>query len=242
MNIFTTNQYPDIFPALNIAKMQVVTDSTGPGRRFTIWLQGCHRRCPGCINSDFLPFTIEKVIDVNTLFSEILKLSKEDENRKIEGITLTGGEPLLQAKALLQLLKMTREAGLSVLCYTGYDYDELRKELADIPEKDKDNVQWENKTILKEFFQYIDILIDGEYRQELSKGETYCASGNQKVRFLTNRYSKNDVINRSESSFTIGEGGMEFTGILSPETAEKMKKRLRELGVGIMDSKEEPNF
>lgn len=331
---YDTNIYPEIFPALNIAKMQVVTDSAGPGRRFVLWFQGCQRTCPGCINAPFLPLKTAQIISVDSLFAQIMELCQTESSEKIEGITLTGGEPLLQAEALLPLLAKMRETGLSVVCYTGYDYDELKKEMepvtepatepiaepvapafrsaddsaseqqlnvssAGIPACERQTVseptaepaaepvaptfrsagnahdgefgeincvnplnsnsafrsaipaipamsagsaknpaskkttvsQHKHNQILHEFFQYIDLLIDGEFRKDLPRGGTYCASANQKLRFLTNRYSPNDIKNRPESTFTIGEGGMEFTGILSPDIAERMKKRLRELGV-----------
>ena len=243
-----TNIYPEIFPALNVAKMQVVTNSAGPGRRFVIWLQGCPRACPGCINAPFLPLKTAEIISVDSLFAKIKELWQAESSEKIEGITLTGGEPLLQAEALLPLLAEVKETGLSLVCYTGYDYDELqilsepvaqtfRSAGSVEPPALKNATVSQNNydQILREFFQYIDLLIDGEFRKDLPRGGTYCASANQKLRFLTNRYSPGDIKNRPESTFTIGEGGMEFTGILSPDIAEKMKKRLRELGVVMGD-------
>jgi len=248
-----TNIYPEIFPSLNIAKMQVVANSAGPGCRFVIWLQGCQRTCSGCINTPFLPLKTAEIIPVDSILTIILQLWQADSPEKIEGITLTGGEPLLQAAALFPLLAKVKESGLSVICYTGFDYDELQREMespeditsqpvtepvaqtfrsADDSSSQKQNPS-QNKPlrILRQFFQHIDLLIDGEFRKDLPRGGTYCASANQKLRFLTNRYSPDEIKNHPESTFTIGEGGMEFTGILSPDIAEKMKMRLRQLGV-----------
>lgn len=248
-----TNIYPHIFPHLNVAKMQVVTNSAGPGRCFVIWLQGCQRNCPGCINTPFLSLETAEIISLDSLFARILGLWQTKSPEKIEGITLTGGEPLLQAEALLPLLARVKESGLSVICYTGYDYDKLQKEMespenitelpvaqtfrsagnsADDSSPEKQNTSKKKPLqIFRQFFQYVDLLIDGEFRKDLPRGGTYCASANQKLRFITDRYSPEEIKNRPESTFTIGEGGMEFTGILSPDIAEKMKKRLRELGV-----------
>ncbi len=252
-----TNIYPEIFPSLNIAKMQVVNNSAGPGRRFVIWLQGCQRNCPGCINASFLPLKTADIVSVDFLFAQIMELWQAELPDKIEGITLTGGEPLLQAEALLPLLIKVKNSGLSVVCYTGYDYDELQRDMespedissepatepvtepvaqtfrsADVSAIERQNIS-KNKPlqILRQFFRHIDLLIDGEFRRDLPRGGIYCASANQKLRFLTNRYSPDEMKNRPESTFTIGEGGMEFTGILSPDIADRMKRRLRELGV-----------
>lgn len=244
---YDTNIYPNIFPALNIAKMQVVTDSAGPGRRFVIWLQGCLRNCAGCINTSFLPIKTVNIVHVVPLFTKIRELSLAGSFQKIEGITLTGGEPLLQAEALLPLLRQVKETGISVVCYTGYDYDLFKSEIQKkhespgeaknilCPENDshKKIIQYHKCSlkILSEFFQHIDLLIDGEFRNDLPRGGIYCASANQKLRFLTGRYSAESIRNPSESTFTIDGEGIEFTGILSLDIAEKMKKRLRELGV-----------
>jgi anaerobic ribonucleoside-triphosphate reductase activating protein len=71
----------------------------GPGKRYTIWVQGCSIHCKGCINPDTWDQKAGTKIDIDTLVQDIQSL-----NGSIDGITLTGGEPLDQIDGLLQFL------------------------------------------------------------------------------------------------------------------------------------------
>jgi len=44
----------------------------------------------------------------------------------IEGVTYSGGEPMIQAEPLYTLSQILRSQGLSILCYTGYTLTELQ--------------------------------------------------------------------------------------------------------------------
>ena len=62
--------------------------ANGPGRRAVLWVQGCTLACPGCFN----PRTHDRSGDqvgVDELFSRIDQLGD-----RIEGVTVSGGEPL----------------------------------------------------------------------------------------------------------------------------------------------------
>ena len=92
-------------------------------------------------------------------------------NSRISGITISGGEPFLQAAALAQLLASVKELRpeLNVIVFTGY----LKKELA-----------WQDaKTLLSQ----IDVLIDGPYDQNNQSTRGLRGSLNQNIVFLTNR-------------------------------------------------------
>ena len=91
-----------------------------------------------------------------------------------EGITISGGEPFLQAEELATMLdeiKVKRNYG--VIIYTGF----LKEEL----EKNNDN------GVLR-LLKHADILIDGHYIQELDDGKPYRGSSNQRIHLLTDRY------------------------------------------------------
>lgn len=91
-----------------------------------------------------------------------------------EGITISGGEPFLQSGELATMLdhiKAKRDYG--VIVYTGFLKEDLEK-------NDDPGVQ--------QFLQYIDILIDGHYMQELDDGKPYRGSSNQKIHLMTDRY------------------------------------------------------
>ena len=84
----------------------VMTHSTvnGPGNRFVIWLQGCPLHCPGCFNQP--THDINGGVDMN-----IEKLAAQiNQTPDIRGITLSGGEPLLQP----ELLRRSQNARLHI--------------------------------------------------------------------------------------------------------------------------------
>lgn len=142
------------------------THALGPGLRYAIWVQGCHRRCKGCITPESRLFEGGTEIDIDSLVSDIV-------NRDgIDGITISGGEPFLQAVELFSLLKkvLCQKPNLTVIIYTGFVIEELYK----LPEASN-------------LLALTDILIDGEYVEELNDNKGIRGSSNQRVIPLTNR-------------------------------------------------------
>ena len=90
----------------------------GPDSRFVIWTQGCPLHCSGCFNPD--------THDVNGGFDmSIGELVDRINNAPdIRGITLTGGEPLMQTKAIGKLLALL-DRKLDVLLFSGFTFDEV---------------------------------------------------------------------------------------------------------------------
>ena len=84
---------------INVAKIIEVTEAEGPGLRTAIWVQGCLKRCQGCCNGRFLRIQPAEIITIYQVI-EIINTAKE--KHQIEGITLLGGEPFLQAESLLK--------------------------------------------------------------------------------------------------------------------------------------------
>ncbi len=99
----------------------IVSDSItdGPGLRLTLFVQGCERNCQGCHNQSALP------LDGGNLYTlqEIMDIIKK--NPILSGVTFSGGEPMLQAEALLPLARMIQDVGLDLAIYTGYTFEEL---------------------------------------------------------------------------------------------------------------------
>lgn len=156
---------------LNVAAVRPCTESEGPGKRFAIWLQGCLKRCPGCCNPEMQPIVERHIVSASDLFD--LVTASAEENR-IEGISLIGGEPFLQAEGLSILARRVRQSGLSVLVFTGYTYNELLDGTLD------------QQKLLGE----VDILIDGPYIKEDPDCERgWIGSANQVVHYLSDRYS-----------------------------------------------------
>lgn len=147
----------------------------GPGKRFAIWYQGCLKNCKNCINQE------GRELEGGTFYSnsQLFEIIKRQKN--LTGVTLSGGEPFLQYKDIFELIKLIKEnTNLDVMIYTGYKLEELRKKYGN------------------EVFKYIDILIDGEYIEELDNGEELRGSSNQRIYFLSNKY--NEIAKKLEKS------------------------------------------
>lgn len=162
---------------LNIASIKKCTESEGIGKRFAIWTQGCLKRCKNCCNPNMQQFIRKNIITSDILIKDI-ELSKEKYN--IEGITLIGGEPILQSKGLSCIAKYCKENELSVILFSGYTLEEIIKKR-------------KNFDGLSELLKYTDVLIDGEYIEELyDESRGFIGSSNQKIYFLTDFYNKDD--------------------------------------------------
>lgn len=150
---------------LTVARKKAMCKVLGPGERSVIWFHGCSRRCPNCIADTMNDTTNNEQVLPAELADWVIN------NAGIEGITLSGGEPLQQpVDGLTEFLTLVkRKTDLSVLCYTGYLYEDLSAKYSVI-------------------LPLIDVLIDGEYRQEEDFGQRWRGSANQRFHFLTDRY------------------------------------------------------
>lgn len=84
----------------------------GPGLRLVVFLQGCPFRCLYCANPD----TIETGGGRETDPAEILRMAVDQKPffGRRGGVTFSGGEPTLQAAALVPLVRDLKEAGIHV--------------------------------------------------------------------------------------------------------------------------------
>jgi len=159
-------------PYLNLAAIRLCTESEGPGKRIAFWVQGCNRRCPGCCNRAMQEIRRNKIVDTSDFISVI---GKAADTYHAEGVTMLGGEPMLQAEGLSHIAEWCRNRGLSVLLFTGYLY----KELLDM-----------NDPYVSKLLRYTDILVDGPYIEEMYDNERdWIGSSNQRVFFLSEFYS-----------------------------------------------------
>jgi len=184
---------------LNIAKILEKSIANGPGIRAVIWLQGCNRYCKGCFNDSMWSFEEKNLVYPEELYEIIVHIEG------IEGITLTGGEPLLQAKNLIPFLEKIRKTKLSVICFTGYEIDEIKNE--------------EQIKLLN----LIDLLISGPYIEELHDNNLALrGSSNQKLFFLTSRYALKDFNEEQEVEIIFNENEIIITGFPSKELIEEL--------------------
>ena len=103
----------------NIADRESLVD--GPGLRTVVFFQGCKKACEECHNPKTWSLSTGTRYSVNEL-AEILKAKAK--NKKI---TFSGGEPLLQVKALMELAKQLN--GYDLCMYTGMSIDDVPIEL-----------------------------------------------------------------------------------------------------------------
>ncbi len=95
--------------------------ANGPGCRAVVWTQGCSLKCPGCFNPASHAFGGGSSVSVLELAARI-----RAQGRQIEGVTISGGEPLLQWAAVTELLRQIKTSTeLSVLLLTGFTWEEV---------------------------------------------------------------------------------------------------------------------
>ena len=145
------------------------TKVEGPGNRYCIWVQGCSRHCRGCQAVHTWSHSGGEHFDEKYIVEDIIK-----QKDKIEGVTFLGGEPFEQAEALGKIAEAVKEMGLSVVCFTGGKLEELKE-----------------NSINKKLLDNIDLLIDGEFIEELTDySRPWSGSSNQRYHFLTDRYNE----------------------------------------------------
>ena len=154
---------------LNVASRVAYTEAEGPGARYALWVQGCPLRCEGCCNPHMLDDQEASLMSVDDVVADILA------SEGIEGVTFIGGEPFWQAGALAEVARRVREAGLSVMVFTGYTLKKLQR---------GEREDWDA------FLEQIDLLVDGPYIKHLHVDDRrWVGSSNQRTHFLTDRYA-----------------------------------------------------
>ena len=140
----------------------------GPGIRFILFMQGCPLRCKFCHNRDTWDCKGGNEYTVNEIYEKILKY-KNYFIASNGGVTVSGGEPLLQTNFVTELFKRLKQAGINTALDTSgmFDITDKIKELIDLTdlflvdiksindEICKDLVGHSNKKEL-EFIKYLD--------------------------------------------------------------------------------------
>lgn len=109
----------------------------GPGRRLGLWLQGCSIHCKGCVSQDTWPRDPARALPVADVLAWCKRVTAETPGGP-DGVTISGGEPFEQPKALGALLAglmRWREQAcfdFDVLCYSGQPLARLQREHADL--------------------------------------------------------------------------------------------------------------
>ena len=196
---------------LRIADVADTCSTLGPGIRAIVWVQGCTLACPGCIAPEKQSMVGGRSVPIDSLAHHICSLGT------IEGITLSGGEPFLQAGALVKLVAaIQKHRDLSVMAYTGYTLPYLR-----------DHGHDDQHALLA----LVDILVDGPFIAERATAKLWRGSDNQCVHFLTPRYaclSRHVDEEGVHLDIQVGaDGTVMWMGIPPPGFRERFEQGLR---------------
>ena len=131
---------------------------------------GCHNPESHDVNGGYLK-------DIEEILKEI------DENPLLDGVTLSGGEPMLQVEALIELSKEIKKRNLNIVLYSGYTYEQIINDV--------------NK---KRLLELCDMLVDGKFELEKrSLSLLYRGSSNQRLINVQESLKQNRIIEYDES-------------------------------------------
>jgi anaerobic ribonucleoside-triphosphate reductase activating protein len=150
---------------VNVAETCVGTGALGPGRRSVVWVQGCPLRCHGCVAPDWIPRRPRRLVEPDALAAELLA------DPTVDGLTLSGGEPMVQARPLAAMVRAARRTRpVNVVCFSGFTLEALRH----VPGAE-------------DLLAEVDVLVDGPYVEARDDGRGLRGSDNQRVHHLTDR-------------------------------------------------------
>lgn len=112
----------------NVHSFESFGTKDGPGIRFVLFLQGCPLRCLYCHNVDtWDPKTNKKLLSAEEIMKEILKVKGFI---KSGGVTISGGEPLLQIDFVEELIDLCIENNIHIAIDTsGFIFNDRVKEV-----------------------------------------------------------------------------------------------------------------
>lgn len=152
----------------------------GPGIRYVIFTQGCPHHCEGCHNPQTHDYEGGKYVNMDDLIEEI------EANPLLKGITLSGGEPFLQAKKLSKFIDKvkSKKSDLDVICYTGYEFENLIDNSTD-------------KNGFNDLISKTDILIDGKFDKNKTKEDLmFRGSYNQRAIDIKNTFDQGKIVEK----------------------------------------------
>jgi len=178
--------------AINLAAFKIGTHSLGPGRRAAFWVQGCPFHCKGCFAPEWIVNKQNMIAPVHELAEMVFA------DPSISGITISGGEPMLQAGALRNLISLIRSKRyINVICFTGFRYEALLT----LPQFDQQ----------RQLMANLDVLIDGPYIEERNDNRGLRGSNNQRIIHLTDQLRAYPFENIARKLEIMVENGNIFT-------------------------------
>lgn len=188
----STNWGIEAVKKLQVHSFLPLTFANGPGARCCLWLQGCTLNCDGCFNPETHATSEKSSHSVQEVFNWIADAAG------IEGLTVTGGEPLQQPLSLIKLLEQVRaQTDLSIILFTGFSYEEVARMPCFIKIK-----------------SLVDVLIAGRYVGMLNAEHTFGGSAHKSIHFFSKRYVREDLNVVPVAEVIISPSGdFELTGV-----------------------------
>ena len=151
-----------------IERVLYPVSTLGPGERIVIWTSGCSKKCPNCVSPEMWQAKTDKDMTISQLIGFIRRIVR---NNQVDGITVSGGDPLEQSDELLEFISEISGDCHDILIYTGYTLAELRELWT--PEK------------MGKLMKHTAVLIDGRYEDGLNDGlSPLIGSTNQEIHYL----------------------------------------------------------
>jgi len=191
---------------LRIHALENASRANGPGLRAVIWVQGCTLGCPGCFNPDTHDPGGGVVRETSQLADDLLRLGGG-----IEGVSVSGGEPLQQPEALLDLLVRLDGSGLSRLVFSGY----TRREI-------------EQQPLGPAILAHLDVLVAGRYVIARREGRGLIGSANQRIHLITSRHTPAEFTRIPAAELIVhADGSITCSGVdpLRPDRKEPLPGR-----------------
>ncbi|ASQ47778.1 MAG: anaerobic ribonucleoside-triphosphate reductase activating protein [Leptotrichia sp.] len=135
----------------------------GVGLRYSIYFSGCSHACPGCHNE----YSWNPNNGTELTYEILNEIANEiNQNELLDGITISGGDPLFNPKDMLKVLKFLKEkTKKNIWMYTGYTLEEIKKD-----------------DLRKKCLKYVDVLVDGRFIKELyDPNIKFRGSSNQRI-------------------------------------------------------------
>ncbi len=184
--------------------------ANGPGNRAVLWVQGCTLSCPGCFNAPTHPGQAGETESVDSLFEQIVALGSS-----IEGITISGGEPLQQQAGVAALLRRIKaETSLSAVLFTGFSWEELER--MGEADRQRAGANAEAHTLPLPLLSDVDVLLAGRYDAGRRIARGLLGSDNKIAYFLTTRYNQADLDRVPKVEVIITPAGRVFTTGIDP--------------------------
>lgn len=147
---------------VRIAGSKKHSSVNGPGVRYVLFLQGCPHHCPGCQNPETHDPAGGTERNVDEVIQDILQ------TKYLDGLTFSGGDPLMQPEAVIAIAGAAKKAGLNIWLYTGWTFEQIQTGAAG--EK------------AKEALMLLDVLVDGPFVEKRKTGNAiWRGSDNQRL-------------------------------------------------------------